>query len=308
MPRLLKLVIVLFVPALLIAPATVSFAQGEEEPPPTFVLTVTQNGQQHLIVPIEGSQDVVTFYNYDSDSTQNGLADDGVSMIYFYRCTTTGELSLVMHHSCDNSARDYHRVDFDLDGVPSGAYVAVSDDPDHTWNPDRPDGREFDLGLEPEGNWEHYHNSDGGVISGLPVDQSWYISINPNFIEGIDRWEFLTGSQTAMVQAAESIPLDMNEPLTTSQASSGGGGCFIATAAYGSSLDGHVDTLRTFRDQYLVSDGAGGSFVEAYYRFSPTVARFIDDHASFKPAVRAALLPAVATSTAKPAALEATEI
>jgi len=70
-----------------------------------------------------------------------------------------------------------------------------------------------------------------------------------------------------------------------------GGGCFIATAAYGSYLDGSVDTLRSFRDAYLEN-----GFVSAYYSMSPPIAEFIDAHPALKPAVRAALLPAVATS------------
>jgi subtilisin len=77
----------------------------------------------------------------------------------------------------------------------------------------------------------------------------------------------------------------------------GGGGCFIATAAYGSYFDGHVETLRDFRDTYLAPDSAGSGFVSLYYRISPPVAAFIDDHPAAKPAVRAALLPSVAVST-----------
>jgi hypothetical protein len=74
-------------------------------------------------------------------------------------------------------------------------------------------------------------------------------------------------------------------------------GCFIATAAYGSSLDSHVDTLRAFRDQYLVTNPLGSAFVSLYYKFSPPLASFIESHPTFKPMVRAALLPAVALST-----------
>jgi hypothetical protein len=76
----------------------------------------------------------------------------------------------------------------------------------------------------------------------------------------------------------------------------GGGFCFIATAAYGSYLDGHVETLRNFRDQYLLTNPVGSALVSAYYNVSPPVADFIDDHPTLKPIVRTALLPAVGLS------------
>ena len=74
-------------------------------------------------------------------------------------------------------------------------------------------------------------------------------------------------------------------------------GCFIATAAYGSYLDSHVDTLRGFRDQYLMTDPIGRSLEYLYYDLSPPVAEFIRKHRLLKPVVRVALLPAVAMST-----------
>jgi hypothetical protein len=76
------------------------------------------------------------------------------------------------------------------------------------------------------------------------------------------------------------------------------GGCFIATAAYGSPLDSHVDTLRSFRDQYLETNPIGSAFVSLYYKISPPMADFIEKHPTLKPIVRAALLPAVALSKA----------
>jgi nitrous oxidase accessory protein NosD len=75
------------------------------------------------------------------------------------------------------------------------------------------------------------------------------------------------------------------------------GGCFIATAAYGSPLDSHVDTLRSFRDSYLETNPLGSAFVSLYYKISPPLADFIDKHPSLKPIVRVALIPAVAMSS-----------
>ena len=44
----------------------------------------------------------------------------------------------------------------------------------------------------------------------------------------------------------------------------GGGGCFIATAAFGTTAESHVGILRDFRDQYLHSCQFGRKFISAY--------------------------------------------
>ena len=77
-----------------------------------------------------------------------------------------------------------------------------------------------------------------------------------------------------------------------------GQGCFIATAAYGSYMDGSVQTLRSFRDTFMERSSIGSGLVSAYYSISPPMAAFIGDHAGLKPVVRAALMPSVAASAA----------
>ncbi len=65
--------------------------------------------------------------------------------------------------------------------------------------------------------------------------------------------------------------------------------CFIATAAYGSALDPHIDVLRWFRDRYLLKSRLGRQFVRSYYRNSPPLADWIAAHSWAKAATRAAL-------------------
>lgn len=72
-----------------------------------------------------------------------------------------------------------------------------------------------------------------------------------------------------------------------------GEACFIATAAYGSPFEPHVELLRKFRDRHLLTSTPGKWFVAAYYRWSPPLARFISEHDYLKPVVRTALLPVV---------------
>lgn len=75
-----------------------------------------------------------------------------------------------------------------------------------------------------------------------------------------------------------------------------GEACFIATAAYGSPFERHVEMLRNFRDQYLLTNRAGRWFVSTYYRLSPPAAHFIADHSYLRLLARITLLPAVGTA------------
>jgi Peptidase family C25/Propeptide_C25 len=76
----------------------------------------------------------------------------------------------------------------------------------------------------------------------------------------------------------------------------GGGGCFIATAAYGSLLEPHVKILRYFRDRFLITNTAGTYFVKLYYKYSPPLADFISKHDHLRMFVRMALFPLVGFS------------
>ncbi len=62
--------------------------------------------------------------------------------------------------------------------------------------------------------------------------------------------------------------------------------CFIATAAFQGQRTMTVETLCSFRDQYLKTSAQGRRWVAVYYRFSPSVASFLDKHPRLKPATR----------------------
>jgi len=84
-----------------------------------------------------------------------------------------------------------------------------------------------------------------------------------------------------------------NTPVNTG---GGGGGCFIATAAYGSLVEPHVKILRDFRDRFLITNTVGKSFVNLYYKYSPPLADFIAKHDHLRMIVRMTLFPLVGIS------------
>jgi len=73
---------------------------------------------------------------------------------------------------------------------------------------------------------------------------------------------------------------------SSGDSSGGKSGCFIATAAYGTSQAYQIDILREFRDKVLFSGRAGTNFVKFYYRHSPPLAAFISRHESVRTFVR----------------------
>jgi hypothetical protein len=70
-------------------------------------------------------------------------------------------------------------------------------------------------------------------------------------------------------------------------------GCFIATAAYGYYSAPQVQTLRSFRDRYLLTHAPGRTFVRWYYKHSPPLAALIREHETARAVTRAALYPAI---------------
>ena len=102
---------------------------------------------------------------------------------------------------------------------------------------------------------------------------------------------------------AESYPSELSDPAAiygtdpgtgpVGAPSGGGGGCFIATAAFGSPLAKEIIILRQFRDRILLRFDTGKRFVNWYYRHSPSVADYISQHPVIKFCVRVLLYPLI---------------
>ncbi|WP_187146574.1 CFI-box-CTERM domain-containing protein [Nitrosopumilus maritimus] len=78
-----------------------------------------------------------------------------------------------------------------------------------------------------------------------------------------------------------------------------GGGCLIATAAYGTELAPQIQLLREVRDNTVLSTASGATFMTGfntlYYSFAPTVADWERENPMFKESVRAFITPMIST-------------
>ena len=138
-----------------------------------------------------------------------------------------------------------------------------------------------------------------------------YLNHENNFDEGLVDFDNMINSfRTSMPSSqkfttpeSEVIVLDDNfsETEEASNGSQSGGGCLIATAAFGSEMAPQVQFLREIRDNIVLQTESGTSFMTAfnqfYYSFSPTIADYERENPIFKEAVKLAITPLLASLT-----------
>lgn len=87
------------------------------------------------------------------------------------------------------------------------------------------------------------------------------------------------------------------EPLQESNEQ--GGGCLIATAAFGSEMSTPVQMLREVRDSKILTSEIGKKFFSdfnyVYYSFSPTIADWERQNSAFKESVKIFITPLITT-------------
>ncbi|ABK78454.1 peptidyl-prolyl cis-trans isomerase (rotamase) [Cenarchaeum symbiosum A] len=118
-------------------------------------------------------------------------------------------------------------------------------------------------------------------------------------------------AQTPLQLGGQEAPLDAAEGGMSDDATSEGGGCLIATAAYGTELAPQVQQLREVRDGTLMSTASGSAFMSAfnsaYYAFSPAVADLERESPAVREAVRLLITPMLATLSLMSLAEEGSE-
>jgi hypothetical protein len=175
------------------------------------VFVIEQADLSEIVLPVATVVEATHFYAYSSASSHTGYEEPHKSKFMLHKDLSTGDLALIIHHNIDRDdsgiATGFGRVDFDLEGIPPSGFIPQSDDPSHAWDPPRTE--EFSLfypGME--GHWAYGDNTDGGVLDGLPNNESWSITINPLYWENIDAWEFISGEGAAYeVNMSQSVTI-----------------------------------------------------------------------------------------------------
>ena len=137
------------------------------------------------------------------------------------------------------------------------------------------------------------HTSTGSVTIPVQIEESGNFDILIE-VEGIlfqpIPLETVSFNIAVGDAAAQETPSTSNEE---------GGGCLIATAAFGSELSPQVQQLREIRDNVVMNTKSGASFMsgfnQLYYSFSPTIADYERENPLFKEIVKISLTPMLST-------------
>jgi peptidyl-prolyl cis-trans isomerase B (cyclophilin B) len=126
-------------------------------------------------------------------------------------------------------------------------------------------------------------------------EQKSYTFAYSNTIDNFDNntSQFQESLDSFRILSQESPIMTSSENKSTEE----GGGCLIATAAYGSEMSPQVQLLREIRDNQLMNTESGSAFMSTfnnvYYSFSPAIADMEREHPMFKEAVKLGLTPMI---------------
>jgi hypothetical protein len=110
---------------------------------------------------------------------------------------------------------------------------------------------------------------------------------------------YLTISESSYQNAQQTD--NSNDQASEDFTESNGGGCLIATAAYGSEMAPQVQFLREIRDNTILQTKSGNVFMtgfnQFYYSFSPVIADYERESPVFKEAVKLTFTPLLTSLT-----------
>ena len=175
-------------------------------------------------------------------------------------------------------------------------------------------GKQLDFTLGGEIQFKQTLLGSSSLIYGIT-----YYNFVDNFSEGIDAYDNLVSDFTIISEMKKQQKLEEFAQVSAktaeelgvagekfgevvfSESEEEGGGCLIATAAFGSEMAPQVQFLRELRDNTVLQTESGTIFMKGfnqfYYSFSPTIADYERENPVFKEAVKLALTPLLTSLT-----------
>jgi len=137
----------------------------------------------------------------------------------------------------------------------------------------------------------------GGALFNIKMGK--VVNLNIGLNDNPDLW---VDWQTIEASQEEQMMTEIGQTPTKDQSSletTEGGGCLIATAAFGSELAPQVQMLRELRDNTILGTQSGTAFMtgfnQLYYSFSPTIADWERQNPAFKELVKLTITPMLTT-------------
>lgn len=149
----------------------------------------------------------------------------------------------------------------------------------------------------PEEEIERSEELSSGEVAGVPtiycLEDDAVMDVVGVELREVEKRKFLFGSETESHQHMKYRCPICERVFFHDLEGRRGGGCFIATAAYGTPLASEINVLRKFRDSYLIHRDWGRGLVSVYYTLSPPIAKIIKRSERMKKLVRKILVPLV---------------
>ncbi len=290
-----------------------------------------RDGNYEIYVMNSNGSDQTRLTNNSSDDLFPSWSPDGTKIVFVSERDDNNEVYIMDSDSSNQTNLTENSADDNLPFFSSdGSWIAFISDRDGDydlwimdvngdnlskltsdasdtvgWYAWSPDGTRIAFDSALDGDFEIYViNSDGTNLQQLTdnMDGDWFCSWTRDGTKIVFISDRDGNDEIYIIDPDGANPVNLsNDPSDEalpaySPVYEQGGGCFIATAAYGSPMEPHVNVMRMFRDRFLLTNKVGKAFVHLYYDYSPIVAGFIVNHDILCVVVRWGLLPLVAVS------------
>ncbi len=163
--------------------------------------TVSQGDKRVQIVPLSGSTAADAYYNMTNNQSNTGLEETNTAVLFLYRNTTTGAVSLFVLLSGTGGTAG--STSLTMSGVPAGAGFTVQDD-------GPADFREVWQLTPPTGSvsWTWDDGKSDGMVLG-PLGSEFELTLYPQFTAGITAVKLPSGSASS----PQMVSLNLIDPI-----------------------------------------------------------------------------------------------